>query len=126
MDRAGTPPGRRRPELQFPGEYEPIYTVGQAAELLGVQPAFLRRLEAHEAVTPSRTAGGQRRYTRKELEHIDALTGLMSEGMTLAGAMRVVALQAELDELRLQLSVRSDADASGHGPQRPGRASRPA
>lgn len=100
-DRA--PDGGTRPPLRFPDETEPLYTVGQAATLLGVAPAFLRRLEAHEAVTPSRTPGGQRRYSRQELEHIDAINGLMSEGMTLAGAMRIIALQAEVDELRRRL-----------------------
>jgi DNA-binding transcriptional MerR regulator len=73
--------------------------VSQAAELLGVQPAFLRRLETFEAVTPHRTAGGQRRYSRREIEHIDVLSGHMEEGLTLSGAVRIVALQAQVDEL---------------------------
>jgi MerR family transcriptional regulator, heat shock protein HspR len=94
-----------RPELRFPSESDPVYSVGQAAEMLGVQPAFLRRLETHEAVTPQRTVGGQRRYSRREIEHIDALSGLMAEGMTLAGAMRIVALQAEVAELNRRLAA---------------------
>jgi MerR family regulatory protein len=41
----------------------PAYTTGRAAEVLGVQPAFLRALDAAGAVTPERTPGGRRRYT---------------------------------------------------------------
>jgi hypothetical protein len=102
---AGEEPVRPRPHVRFPGEGEPLYSVGQAAELLGVQPAFLRRLESHDAVTPHRTAGGQRRYSRREIEHIDAINGLMGEGMTLAGAMRIIALQAEIAELTRRLAA---------------------
>jgi hypothetical protein len=39
----------------------PAYTTGQAAEVLGVRPAFLRSLDAAGAVTPQRAAGGRRR-----------------------------------------------------------------
>jgi MerR family transcriptional regulator, heat shock protein HspR len=98
-----TEPGR--PVLRFPSESDPVFSVGQAAELLGVQPAFLRRLEALEAVSPQRTPGGQRRYSRREIEHIDMLSGLMAEGMTLAGAMRIVALQAEIAKLHRRLAA---------------------
>jgi DNA-binding transcriptional MerR regulator len=76
-----------------------------AAELLGVQPAFLRRLETFQAVTPHRTAAGQRRYSRRVIEHIDVLSGLMEEGLTLWGAVRIVAVQAQVDELRQRLAA---------------------
>lgn len=104
LGRAGEP-APLRPELRFPGDSDPLYSVGQAAELLGVQPAFLRRLEAYEAVTPQRTSGGQRRYSRREIERIDAISVLMAEGMTLAGAMRIIALQAEIAELHRRLAA---------------------
>ena len=35
----------------------PAYTTGRAAEVLGVQQAFLRSLDAAEAVRPQRSAG---------------------------------------------------------------------
>ena len=40
-------------------EHAPLYTVGQVAEMLDVQPAFLRRLEDHRVVQPSRSSGGK-------------------------------------------------------------------
>ena len=51
----------------------------------------------------SRSDGGQRRYSRREIDHIDAINGLMGEGMTLAGAQRILELQAEIDQLRQQI-----------------------
>ncbi|GAA2390300.1 hypothetical protein GCM10010404_54420 [Nonomuraea africana] len=45
-------------------------TTGQAAQLLGAQQAFLRRLDAAGAVRPDRSAGGQRRYGRRQLPFV--------------------------------------------------------
>lgn len=44
-----------------------LYTVGQVAMMLHVQVAFLRRLDARGVVVPARSAGGQRRYSRREI-----------------------------------------------------------
>jgi len=46
---------------------DPAYTTGRAAEVLGVQQAFLRSLDATGAVSPAWSAGGRRRYTRRQL-----------------------------------------------------------
>jgi len=89
---------------EFPADDVPLYTVGQVADMLGVQPAYLRRLDAHDVVRPSRSTGRQRRYSRIEIDRIGAITTLMGEGMTLAGAQRIVELQVEIDELRRQLA----------------------
>lgn len=89
----------------FPADSEPLYTVGQVADMLGVQPAFLRRLESHDVIVPQRSAGGQRRYSRDEIDHIDAITGLLDEGFTVAGAKRIIELQAEVATLRRQLAA---------------------
>jgi DNA-binding transcriptional MerR regulator len=92
--------------VPFPDAAAPLYTVGQVAEMLGVQPAFLRRLDSEHVVTPSRSAGGQRRYSRTDIDRVHAVTGLLAEGMTLAGALRIIELQAEITELRRQLASR--------------------
>ena len=88
----------------FPDDNAPLYTVGQVASMLEVQPAFLRRLDLLEVVRPSRSDGGQRRYSRREIDDIDAINGLMGEGMSLAGAQRILKLQAEIDRLRQQIA----------------------
>ena len=83
----------------------PIYTIGQVAQLLGVQPAFLRRLDTQEVVQPSRSEGGQRRYSRNEIIRIQQVTGLAGEGFTLPAIRRVLQLQSEVTELQRQLSA---------------------
>ena len=83
----------------------PLFTVGQAAEMLDMQPAFIRRLDTEGIVCPARSPGGQRRYSRSELNHIAALAALMGEGMTLVGAQRIIELENEVAELRRQLAA---------------------
>jgi MerR family transcriptional regulator, heat shock protein HspR len=74
----------------------PAYTTGRAAEVLGVQQAFLRALDAAGAVTPGRTEGGRRRYTRRQLALAERIRGLFDQGHTLAAALRIVALEDDL------------------------------
>jgi DNA-binding transcriptional MerR regulator len=83
----------------------PVYTVGQVAQLLGVQPAFLRRLDTQEVVQPARSQGGQRRYNRTEIDRIQQVTSLVGEGFTLPAIRRVLELQSEVTELRRQLAA---------------------
>jgi MerR family transcriptional regulator/heat shock protein HspR len=106
MSERGRAPSAARPLRSgpFPDESSPFYTVGQVASMLGVQPAFLRRLDTFDVVRPSRSDGGQRRYSRRDIDHIDAINGLMGEGMTLGGAQRILGLQAEIEGLRQQIA----------------------
>jgi len=55
---------------------------------------------------PDRTSGGQRRYSRDEVDHIAALVQLIGQGLTLAGAQRVIELENEIAALRRELGRR--------------------
>jgi MerR family transcriptional regulator, heat shock protein HspR len=75
----------------------PAYTTGRAAEVLGVRQAFLRALDAVGAVRPQRTAGGRRRYSRRQLAFAARARELVDQGgHTLAAAQRILALEDDL------------------------------
>jgi len=74
----------------------PAVTMGQAAELLDVQPAFLRSLDAAGVLSPERSGGGHRRYSRRQLNLAARMRELFDEGLTLDASARIVALQDEL------------------------------
>ena len=74
----------------------PAYTTGRAAAALGVQQAFLRALDAAGAVTPQRSAGGHRRYTRRQLAFAGRIRELLDQGHSLASALRILGLQDDL------------------------------
>ena len=91
------------PLLPFEDEDLPLFTVGQVSGMLEVQQAFLRRLDEFGVVRPSRSDGGQRRYSRREIVTVQYVVRLTSEGMTLAAVRRVLELEAQVQDLELQL-----------------------
>jgi MerR family transcriptional regulator/heat shock protein HspR len=86
----------------------PAYTTGRAAEVLGVRQAFLRSLDAAGAVIPQRSAGGRRRYSRRQLAFAARIRELFDQGHTLAAALRILALEDDLAaERALTVSLRA-------------------
>lgn len=82
----------------------PALTMSQAAELLGVQAAFLRSLDSSGVLEPHRSPGGHRRYSRSQLTVAARMRGLLDDGHSLASAETIVGLQDEL------ASARADAE----------------
>ena len=78
----------------------PALTMSQAAELLGVQAAFLRSLDAAGVLEPHRSAGGHRRYSRAQLGLAARLRELLDDGHTLASAGVILDLQDQLADAR--------------------------
>jgi MerR family transcriptional regulator/heat shock protein HspR len=85
--------------LAFDDEHAPLYTVGQVAGMLDVQPAFLRRLDVEQVVQPARSDGGQRRYSRNDVALVQHVTQMAGSGMTLPGIRRILVLEAEVAAL---------------------------
>ena len=89
----------------------PAYPMSQAAELLGVQAAFLRSLDAAGVLAPHRSPGGHRRYSRAQLETASRLRELLDGGHPLASAEVIVGLQDELADARADTArLRSTVD----------------
>ena len=92
----------------------PLYTVGQVAAMLSVQPAFLRRLDRENLVSPERSDGGQRRYSRSEIDQVQRVNEMAGEGLTLAGIRRLLCMEAEVAQLKREIAVLKTRDqASG-------------
>ena len=90
------------PAIPLDDENLPLFTVGQVSAMLEVRQAFLRRLDEFGVVRPSRSGGGQRRYTRREIILVQYVTRLADEGMTLAAIRRVLALERRVRELEVE------------------------
>jgi MerR family transcriptional regulator, heat shock protein HspR len=96
--------------LAIDDENAPLYGVAQVASLLGVQPAFVRRLDTEQVVQPVRSDGGQRRYSRAEIVQVQRVAQMADEGMTLVAIRRIFELELEVAELRRQLAQQADSD----------------
>jgi MerR family transcriptional regulator/heat shock protein HspR len=83
----------------FEDEDVPLFTVGQVAEMLSLKQAFLRRVDELRVVSPQRSAGGQRRYTRIEVRAIRQVASLADEGMTMPAIRRIIELERQLAEV---------------------------
>jgi DNA-binding transcriptional MerR regulator len=85
-------------------EHAPRFAVGQVAEMLEVQPAFVRRLDSERVVQPARSSGGQRRYSRADIDQVRRVADMADAGMTLVGIRRIFELEVELEAVRAQLA----------------------
>jgi DNA-binding transcriptional MerR regulator len=94
--------GEQRP---YDDRERPLFTVGQVAEMLDVQQAFLRRLDQHDLVSPARSDGFQRRYSMVDVDRVSEICGLVGEGLTLPGIRRVLELQAEVAALQEEVAA---------------------
>lgn len=77
-----------------------IYVISVAAELAGVHPQTLRVYERKGLVSPKRTAGNTRRYSERDIDLLKRIQELTHDGLNLAGVMRVIGLEDEIERLR--------------------------
>ncbi|MFD9377883.1 MerR family transcriptional regulator [Streptomyces sp. NPDC059999] len=78
----------------------PAYTMGRAAEMLGTTQGFLRAIGEHRLITPLRSAGGHRRYSRYQLRVAARARELVDQGTPIEAACRIVVLEDQLEEAR--------------------------
>ena len=88
------------PAGKLDDEDYPAYSMGHAAEILGVTQAFLRSLDAAKVLTPGRSEGGHRRYSRYQLRLAARARELIDQGTALDSACRIIILEDQLAEAR--------------------------
>ncbi|WP_327094974.1 MerR family DNA-binding transcriptional regulator [Nocardia vinacea] len=72
--------------------------MGRAAEMLGTTQAFLRSLDEAKLITPQRSVGGHRRYSRYQLRIAARARELIDNGTPLEAACRIIILEDQLSE----------------------------
>ena len=84
----------------------PIFVISVAAQLAGMHPQTLRQYDRLGLVTPSRTRGGGRRYSQRDVSLLREVQRLsQEEGVNLAGIKRILELEYEVRGLREQASL---------------------
>jgi len=98
----------------------PVFVISVAAELAGMHAQTLRQYDRLGLVSPSRTRGGGRRYSTRDVQLLREVQRLSQEGVSLAGIQRILdlenhvsALQSRVEELSNQLAAAQDALATG-------------
>lgn len=86
------------PDDMFGDDDYPAYTMGRAAEITGATQDFLRRLDEAKLITPFRSSGGHRRYSRYQLRLAVRARDLVAGGTPLEAACRIIILEDQLEE----------------------------
>ncbi len=93
---------------KFDDEHYPAYTMGRAADILGATQGFLRSLGEAGLITPQRSTGGHRRYSRHQLRLAARVRELVDQGTAVDAACRIVTLEDQLHEAqRLNTELRT-------------------
>ncbi|WP_433200516.1 MerR family transcriptional regulator [Dactylosporangium sp. CS-047395] len=82
----------------FGDEDYPAYTMGRAADIVGASQDFLRRLDELKLITPHRSAGGHRRYSRYQLRLAARAREMVDQGTAVEAACRIIILEDQLEE----------------------------
>lgn len=81
-----------------------LFSISVAAELAGLHPQTLRIYEREGLLDPVRSAGGTRRYSRRDIDRLQEICALTGDGLNLAGIRRVLQLQEETRRLQAELA----------------------
>jgi MerR family transcriptional regulator, heat shock protein HspR len=109
-DRDEPAPGGDAGEYTDADEYDaPVYVISVAADLAGLHPQTLRAYEREGLLTPARTEGGTRRYSRRDVDRLRFIRTLtQDEGLNIAGVRVVLEMGEKLEGARRRISELED------------------
>jgi MerR family transcriptional regulator, heat shock protein HspR len=113
-----------------PRDEDPVFVISVAAQLAGMHAQTLRQYDRLGLVSPSRTRGGGRRYSARDVARLRDVQRLsQDEGISLAGIQRILELEnqiaalqsrvaeltAEVERARAAMATGSRVFAAGRG-----------
>jgi MerR family transcriptional regulator, heat shock protein HspR len=96
-----------------PDDETPVFVISVAAQLAGMHAQTLRQYDRLGLVSPSRTRGGGRRYSARDVALLREVQRLsQDEGVSLSGIQRILDLEKQVKMLRTRVSeLRGQVDA---------------
>jgi DNA-binding transcriptional MerR regulator len=90
-----------------------IYSIGAVARMLGVPAQTLRAWEErYQQIVPARSGGGQRLYSRDQVDQLSFIRNQIEQGLQPADAHRLLAEQRHTDAAPLPVEQHRSASAS--------------
>jgi MerR family transcriptional regulator/heat shock protein HspR len=90
-------------------EAAPVFVISVAATLAGMHPQTLRQYDRLGLVTPTRSGGGGRRYSARDVALLREVQRLsQEEGVNLAGIKRIIELENHVEALQQRLAEMHD------------------
>lgn len=81
-----------------------LFAISVAADLAGTAVQNLRVYERRGLVSPQRTEGGTRMYSRADITRLRRIIDLLGAGLNLAGVDAVLGLELENARLRAEVA----------------------
>lgn len=82
--------------MRLHGPEDPVYTIGVAARLLGVNPQTLRVIEREGLLAPARTDANIRLYSENDLMLLKRICFLVrEEGVNFAGVKLILDMESD-------------------------------
>jgi len=96
-----------------PDDETPVFVISVAAQLAGMHAQTLRQYDRLGLVSPSRTRGGGRRYSARDVTRLREVQRLsQDEGVSLAGIQRILDLENQVQALRARVTeLHAEVDA---------------
>lgn len=103
-----------RPSVEI-DDRTPVYVISVAAQLAGMHAQTLRQYDRLGLVTPSRTRGGGRRYSARDVALLREVQRLsQEEGVSLAGISRILELENQVEALRSRVRELTQSLGDAH------------
>jgi MerR family transcriptional regulator, heat shock protein HspR len=93
---------RQRVEITIDDE-RGVFMISVAAELAHMHPQTLRIYEARGLITPQRSPKNTRLYSQRDVERLQRIQQMTSEGLNLAGVEIVLSLEERVAKLSKEL-----------------------
>jgi len=80
-----------------------VFMISIAAELAEMHPQTLRMYESRGLIAPKRSPKNTRLYSQRDVERLQRIQRMTSEGLNLAGVETVLGLEERVTKLRAAL-----------------------
>jgi MerR family transcriptional regulator/heat shock protein HspR len=93
-----------------------VFMISIAAELADMHPQTLRMYETRGLIAPQRSPKNTRLYSQRDVERLQRIQRMTSEGLNLAGVETVLALEERVAKLTKELDQARRRLAELEGP----------
>jgi MerR family transcriptional regulator/heat shock protein HspR len=80
-----------------------VFMISVAAELAEMHPQTLRMYETRGLIAPKRSPKNTRLYSRRDVERLRRIQEMTHQGLNLVGVETVLALEEQVEKLRLRV-----------------------
>ncbi|MCL5773139.1 MAG: MerR family transcriptional regulator [Firmicutes bacterium] len=82
---------------------EPFYVISVVAKMLDLHPQTIRHYDRLGLISPSRTAGKMRLFSKKDIERLEQIHSFTSVGVNLAGVEMLVNMMEKMVTMKQEM-----------------------